>query len=450
MATYTGNSTIFEISVFIIDESDPIEHGVDGIDSIPNENNQDRKSYLKKYKGRIIIANGEPTGNYSLQIDSDLENSLLYLDQQTASFWKPTVTGTDITSWTNITKNVILNIKEIRINETGDDSTYIKLSFNDNETKVYLTNYQDRFANILANRFIFTTAEGNALLQTYTSDDEVQINSDIETDAQNSDSKFSVKRYTLADVQENVSLKWNETSQTWELINDNDDLLNINIGNVYQNGVLAQFIADVLITNQAEFDDIFNTDIDGGETIFDDPALSGENDYLYIYIKAGTYTLTNTIKSKRNNLIIECAKGAIISLDSSLTGKIIFQIGEDDSGSTTYKNNCFKLNIDGNTISIDTLLKSVKSKDSDYYFNLISLSTTNIFADGIYSNNNSFKIKYLDVPSLTNNINEINNSYIEGNVNIQSGSKVFNDCENLTINAMVNNEMTLATGDFNE
>jgi len=281
MANYTGNKT-WETEIYIIDPLDPIAAGVNGEDSKPNVDLQNRFSYIKKFKGTLVQGNGLPSGSEGLVGDVDVTTSTLYMDLLSGNFHKPT--DSSFSSWTNVTANVILNIQGIKINNNGNDNSYSSFDFNNEitgEKRMDFFNQNDKIVNIQAGNIQFESAEGYSLRKLYVSDSELQLLTDISQESENANAQFGTKVIVTPGTggSNNSYLKWNETRQVFELVDENGDELGINISQLIQQNVASNPLLDIVITNQTEFNDIFNTAAAGGTTTITDPNDLGDVNY---------------------------------------------------------------------------------------------------------------------------------------------------------------------------
>ena len=322
MATYTGSKT-YETEVYIIEIDDTIKGGVDGADSKPNVDLHNRLSYFKKYTSTIIQGIGKPSGNYGVSGDADTSlsptgGSVLYLDKSSGNFWRPS--DSSFSAWENITANVILNVKEVQIN---DGNKYAVMRSNNVDDRLDLLNHNGRASNFRANKIIFESAEGYLFRKLYSNDSEFIINTNLDTFENASDGRYGVHR--LSDITGETTInsyfKWNETENNWEIVDENLQLGTINIGSLYFNGALGQVYPEISVQTQSQFDDIFNVSADGGVNNFFGAIIN--DTYIktksFVYIDNGEYTLKNHINIVSSGIRIETAENAKIILDSSLT-----------------------------------------------------------------------------------------------------------------------------------
>lgn len=112
MPTYTPSNNLFP-STEIIEYSDNIEGGLNGIDNIPWQNESDRLKYIFDKHNTLIVSESAP-------VIGTLQN-------RTNSLWYKPTTATfssfNGSSWVNISKDFILNVDDLRINDTGSSYT---------------------------------------------------------------------------------------------------------------------------------------------------------------------------------------------------------------------------------------------------------------------------------------------------------------------------------------
>lgn len=286
-----------------------------GIDNLARLHNAKRTAYLQKFKGTLIVGQGAPVGQLGVVADVDTPVNALYFDVDTNAIWRPSVTGATITGWTNITKNVVMNLQEIQINDNGNDQNYASLKYNGVD-KISLKNMVGTMIDMQVDTVAFDEIEGFSLLQIVTPDKELIINFGVTQESQNGNGKFSTKRFSAAtgNPENDESLLWNQASDRWEFRRQLGDLSNLNIGNILVNSIKKTFAVYTLIQSQADFDLYFNTTVDGGVTSFTGAPLEPD----YFYIKHGSYVLRNHLRINRSNFIIESGNGAVVTLDASI------------------------------------------------------------------------------------------------------------------------------------
>lgn len=312
-------------TIYIIEIDDPIE-GDDpaylaagfepvGIDNLARLHNAKRTAYLQKFKGILMVSSGPPGGAMGIIADVDTAGNTLYCNTDDNSFWKPTVSGNAIVAWTNISKNVIMNVKELQVNDNGDDTDFAALKY-DGIDSVLLKNMSGAFIDLRVDTLAFDEAEGFSLIQMNSSDKEMILNFGIKQQSQNGDGRYTVKRFSDAtgNAEDDESLLWSESNNRWEFRRQLGSLSNLNIGNILVNTIKKTFAIYTLINGQDDFDLYFNTAPDGGVTSFTGAPLEPD----YFYIKHGNYVLRNHLKIRRGKFIIESGNGAVITLDPSI------------------------------------------------------------------------------------------------------------------------------------
>jgi len=225
MTTYNGDSSTYNSGIYIFENADLVLGGLAGTSNVPIKELADNSSYIKKYKGKIILGSGEPdsTGGADLTgivIDSDSQDNILYMDETTGSFWKPADAG--ITSWTNIYKSAVLNVKGIKINNAGDESDYFEFSYNGSTNTLELKDEDGNYGDVRVGKVTFDTVDGSSLSISRIADDEILLLFDITQTSENSDGFYSVKRLedisgvTITQVEEYSALD----TDTWTVTLD--------------------------------------------------------------------------------------------------------------------------------------------------------------------------------------------------------------------------------------
>lgn len=306
---------LYTTSIYIIDYKDPIEGGATGADSKGNVGNANRFAYLKKINCHIIKGTGAPSGSYGLSVDGNTSSNTFYLDETTQSFWNPVVSGSAITSWINVTKNFVLNVEGISLNDNGDDTNYEKIKYdpasNVTEPGILIYDQYDQLANLRVGSIKYDNAKGVAANQIHIEDAELISNNAIQSQAGNSEGGFDVNNYQVGTTRNRRYFHFLPTRNYWQLYDELGNLLGINVSSVLVNGISlgsATSEEDVIIDSQAEFDLYFNTNpTTGGTTLID-------NSYTFrtMTIKSGVYILKNYINISRSNIRINCSPGATI------------------------------------------------------------------------------------------------------------------------------------------
>jgi hypothetical protein len=328
----------YNASVYIMQVEDPIQGGVDGIDNLAIQQLTKNVKYLKKFKGTIIIGSVDPSGNYNLSIDYNSQNNLLYLNETRGSFWKPIVSGSMVTSWTNITKLTVMNIAGISINSLGNDNSFQSLTFEDGvmpgDSQVSIIKWNNRPGNLQLGKITFKDATTLYNRLGYINDTEILSNYTVEQESGNIDPEknnnnggLRVKNFEGL-VQNDKLFHYDIVSQTWNVIDANGSFLHLNIGGIVFNGlIVTEFEDDVMIQTQAEFDLFFNTQPDGEKTI-----ISQSNQETSVLLKPGVYELRNRVEILKPYRI-KCMDGAWIKLHKSLK--------YTTDNSTSYRKNGF-------------------------------------------------------------------------------------------------------------
>ena len=430
MALYTGNKT-WEAFVYIIQTTDKIEFGVDGADSKPNVDLENRSTNLKKTKATIYISSGIPeTGNpFNFALDTDTTNNTYYFNIDNGGFYKANFSGGTISSWENIQSNLKLNIPEININ-SGDENFFSNLHYNVLNERIDVLNQNDELISLKLKNIEFDTLDAFNKTLLKVSDSELLLKANIEQESENGDGSLTVKNYTGSGTgsEDNMSVTYDNSKERWT-INSNLSILDIELENSKSN-----FYSDFFVTNQTQFDEAFS-----GTTI------DSTYPYRNIVIKPGDYNLSQLVEIDVDNFSIVMQSGAKIIFQNSLCGFSILNARENIS---------LTLNIDGDNQSITDLLDIGNTNYSN--INLILLE--NINADNIInssSSNSKNKISIVNYGEqsnniVTNNISGIKNSFITGTyiVGSNTGGKTFDSCENLIINGFVNGLNFISNGDF--
>ena len=124
-------------------------------------------------------------------------------------------------------------------------------------------------------------------------------------------------------VDNSAQIKYNNTDDIWEFIRRDGTLLEISVGGIVINNKASGFIADRLIDNETEFNDLFNGGASLDSTVyFVDPItdIPIQNEYIIIKPKSDDtdpntrykYTLNNSVEFLKSNIKIECIGGAYI------------------------------------------------------------------------------------------------------------------------------------------
>ena len=478
MANYSGNSSNYATTVYIINATDPIAGGLAGYDNLPNIDLEDRKTYLKKYKGTIFHGSGDPSGTESIDFDVNSIDNVLYLNTITGSFWK--VSDISTPTWTNITKNVVLNVEDIQINDTAVSTTaYGFFNHNVIDTRLDALNQDNKIANIKMNNIQFDSADGYSYNQLHNVDSEMQVNADIEQESENTDGYFGVQNFGSDTGDELTKYwKWDESSASWIIEDKDGTQLTLNFKSLYINNIeVIEDIADYIIYNQDLFDAVFNQGVELSTSTIDttgtyDGTNNGlafsvdKNDVNFIYLKSGTYILDNIVSIRKQNVKILCSAGATIQIDENIingvgnmvidadTGEVPFEIGStpesfhiDTLFDVSADNTELILNIDGSDGIITNLIDNNTTGSADNCIYDIKLK--NITLDNSIVKLNSNINNIVKIIATTNNgviastrVDDANQSIIEGIYeNDFAGS-------NLIVNNMNNKTLQIGTGIF--
>lgn len=395
-----SNLIIFNNTVYTYDKTDRVLGGLTGVSNAPILDLSANSAYLKKFKGTILRGTEDPNTSSTVStyldgvtFDEFFPNRILYFKTDDGSLWTVDETSYDETAasvlWVNNYTTVSLNVKALKLNGDGDDSTYIYFEY-DNLTKTLsLKDETDALANIQVDELKFNVYDGEEDDITKIADNEILLMYHIEDDTENDDAFFAVKRLEplttsvtisafemesgvdedtwtttagnaadlvnndyvqvsglvegegeningyyrvksydgtslvtdrnfkaiVADEDESglsgelykdnaAMIKWNETSEIFELVTRDGDLLGLSVESLQINGVDAgfySFFINTVISNQVEFDAFFDdTDLD----------IEGE----WVYVKSGDYEMSNDITVISDNCKIEFADGCNIDL----------------------------------------------------------------------------------------------------------------------------------------
>ena len=124
-------------------------------------------------------------------------------------------------------------------------------------------------------------------------------------------------------VDNSAQIKYNFTDETWEFIKRDGTDLEISVSSIVINDKPTGFIADRLINNDSDFNDLFNGGVSVDDTIFlVDPSTSEpiKNEYIIVKPKFDVaeseakykYVLNNSVEILESNVRIECVGGAYI------------------------------------------------------------------------------------------------------------------------------------------
>ena len=279
MGTYAGDSSTYNSSIYIFDPSDFVIGAENGTTNVPVKQLADNSSYLKKFKGTILRGNGTPTvavlpSNFDL--DSDVTTNLLYLDEDTGNFWKPT--DITATNWENIYRSASLNVGSLRLNEddgtAADETNYLDIKFDSllNELQVLETDGTTLgdFKVDKMNVGSLQSSDGGDTINV--SEDEILILFNITNNGENSDAFFSAKNMEDLDGVSITSFetdylsdgsldKWNLTLSTGDLTN----LVYSNGANVFINIYSFSELTGQVINNYYKVVDVVDA-TDTGET----------------------------------------------------------------------------------------------------------------------------------------------------------------------------------------
>lgn len=328
MATYAGDQT-YVLDVYIIKVPDNIIGGISGYDVLPFIDLQDTSSYLKKYKGYLIVGTGTPSGSYGIQIDSDYQN-ILYFDQSTGSWWK---TGTQSFTWVNITKDCILNVKGIVLNNNGNEAQYGNLNFDIGDQTLYLKNYLNRPLNIKVGELKFDSADAITETQVQVEDSEIMLNDQgVTEESLNSSAQYAVKNFKTvlsSEVPSDRYFRWDESRRTFQLIDKHNDLLYLNCSTIYNNKIPMSIEWDIVISNQTELDALLNT---VGMVVVEGQIIVIDNSFPYrtIFIKQGTYQWKNKYIIQKEHFTLYSERDTIFTLTNAFN---FISIGEIVIGS---------------------------------------------------------------------------------------------------------------------
>lgn len=251
MGNYTGVDTSFNYNIYIYEAEDFVLGGLTGTSNIPIKQLADNSAYLKKFKGRIIRGTGDPDSNTlnDLDTDSNTTSNTLYLDENSGAFWKPD--DQNGTTWTNIYKSVVMNVKQLRINNNGDDTDYFKLVYNESANRLEIRDKNDVLADVRVGKVAYNSIDGESLTQSHFADQEILLLFDIVDHTENNDAYFSVKRLealanlTITDL--DVGDQSGETTDEWTV--------------TVSSGVLSDYISS------GDYIQITGIDEDSGEEI---------------------------------------------------------------------------------------------------------------------------------------------------------------------------------------
>ena len=450
---YSGDQTLIQ-DVYIINVTDKIIGGISGYDCLPFIDLQDSSSYLKKYKGYLITGSGNPSGDYGISVDVDY-NNIIYFNQVNGSFWKRNTQ----TTWYSISANSILNIQNIKLNSNGDESKFVLFDLEDGpETGVqtlFMKTQNNKSAAIKLAELSCQSAEAITETQVHVEDSEILLNDhSVTSESQNSNAQYAVKNFDndTGETPADKYWQWDESRKTFKLVDKTGALLYFNCRNFIIDNIVLTIDYDVVISNQTQFDAIFNPSNLSGTVITIDSSFA----YRSIFIRQGNYILKNKYILDKEFLTIISERDTKISLSSALApvpqnigsiviGSYIIGVGqilpdplfEIISNNTTLKlkidgmdymnENFIEINSDHNNLNIDLLNWSSASEygiievTGSHINNIIDIKNYNSVCDyEIYGLQKSFiKGKYTGI--IQNNTNNIMNCMINKSMTLMNG-----------------------------
>lgn len=457
---YTGDQTYIE-DIYIIAVEDSIIGGISGYDNLPFIDLTDTSSYLKKYKGYLMVGSGTPSGSYGISLDSDYLN-VIYLDSTTGSFW-----GRTSSTWVNLTKSVTLNVDNIKLNNSGDETQHGLLDFNSSTQQLVLTNYLGRPLDIKVDVLSCESADATTETQVQVDDNEVIINENITDESENANAQYAVKNYKTVlstEVRADRYWNWDESRKTWRLIDYQNDLLYLNCSSVLINNIPLVMEWDCVISNQTEFDNVFSKASVGVGPVLEGSTITISESFPYrsIFIRQGNYTWKNNLVIDKNYLTIYSERDTSFTLssvyDSTTIGEIIigsYIIGSSISSAvvenfiivkSTHVNIKLKLNGMGyevkNFMSIEDGHNNIDIDLTNWYCRLGYGLVTYDNSTGSVNLNNVVNVKdYGCTKSF--DVENIQNSFLKGKYN-----GTIQNTFNMIFNHMKNNTMNLMCGDI--
>lgn len=136
-------------------------------------------------------------------------------------------------------------------------------------------------------------------------------------------------------------IMWNETAGYWELRDRAGNLLSINVGGLYINGVLSEIIPDRVVRNNLDYMEIFAHVETGQDTCYLKKPETGYTEYIkneWIIIRPnedsadGSYDVLNNIEIPKSNLKLEFYPGATFKFLGNYTVRV-----RNDSDAPVYK-----------------------------------------------------------------------------------------------------------------
>jgi len=195
--------------------------------------------------------------------------------------------------WSQVAGMYVNTLKLQNVDETGRFIELISTPSDGLEVR----NESVSLGTIKLNKITANAIDATSLNQMQIVDNEMLVNSENE---EVGDGRYSVNRID----EDNVSLKYEKDTDEFSLKDESDNLLNLKVKKLLIDGQEdLEYDADVIITNQTEFDTTFNG------TTFDDTGSPNK-----IQINPGNYTLNNDIIISKSYIYIRSLKGAIIKM----------------------------------------------------------------------------------------------------------------------------------------
>jgi hypothetical protein len=338
--------------------------------------------------------------------DPDWLNSIYFNRKPTAINENQNEVSESITLYSEPTWSFVegFYIRSIKILHQDDSNKYTNIRGVSDE---FIFEDQDlNKINLIVNTLVAEKIDVTTLNQLQINDKEMLVNSE---NPETGNGLYSVNRID----DDNVSLKYNKTIDRFELRDEADNLLKLRCKKVLINGQEdIEYDDDVVITNQSEFDTVF----DG--TIFEDETGAINK----IRINPGDYVLNNDIDIQRDSLSIYCLKGAVIKLSNGMNIK-------NSSGDDVRDLN-LTLNIEDSSTGLTDILDLTNIR-----YSKINLNVNNVVSDNVIKGGYGNKIDIVVTnSSIQTNIFEASNSYITGSLETDStGDKFFNNCTRLIL-----------------
>ena len=309
----------------------------------------------------------------------------------------------------------IKNLSILNDTDTGGSST-----ITGETTKLLFEDENGQKCILYANTLIAEQIDVTTLNQMQVYDNDMLVNSE---DVETGDGRYSINRIS----EDNVSLKYTKNIDRFELKDESDNLLKLNCAKVMINGLSEfEYDADVVIRTQVEFD-----------AVFDGTVIDAVFPYKKFRIDPGVYTLSNDIDIQTDNVNITCIKGASISMNSGYNIK--------NSSASDINNLHLEVYLTDSTgtTNIVDLTNIIQSK---VILQVKDISGVNVINGG---SNNKIDLAIGDGVSMSNNLFEVDNSYITGRLLTDAtGDKLFNNCNNLILMCYIDGQSIMGTNNY--